>query len=139
MGVRMRRAGLVTFGIAAGLVMTAPSALADPPNPAPAPAPAPGNTTQADGVTPPNGVPHLSSPDNLPPGTSDQPADPSETPSLSYLRELWHAVQDQNISKRDALMLLTQRPMDPNSAPPPGVAAGPEAPPGSPPPAGPHP
>jgi hypothetical protein len=70
----------------------------------------------------------LSSPDNLPPGTSGAPVDPPESPSLTYLRDLWHAVQDQNLSKRDALMLLTQRPMDPDSAPPPGVAPGPQAP-----------
>lgn len=134
MGVAIGNAGFVTLGAIAGLVITSPSALADPPTPAPPP-PAPSIATQAgstDAAAPPDGVPHLMSPDNLPPGTSDQPVGPPEGPGLTYLRELWHAVQSQDISKRDALLLLTQRPMDPNSAPPPGLAPGPQPPPGSP-------
>jgi len=73
-------------------------------------------------------VPHLSSPQNPPPGTSDEPVGPPESRSLTYLRELWQAVQTQDVSARDALLLLTQRPLDPNAAPPPGVAANPQPP-----------
>jgi hypothetical protein len=130
-GADFRQAGFVALGAIAGLVITAPSALADPQPPTPPPAPAPAVAAQAasgDATVPPNGMPHLMSPANLPPGTSDAPVDPPESPGLTYLRDLWHAVQNQDISKRDALLLLTQRPMDANSAPPPGVAAGPQAP-----------
>src|SRR6185312_7370004 len=55
-------------------------------------------------------VPHLSSPDNLPPGTTEVPDE--QGPRMSYLRELWHAYQTQEVSGGDALLLLTQRPMD---------------------------
>src|SRR5271165_446685 len=71
---------------------------------------------------------HLSSPDNLPPGTTDTP--PGQGHSLSYLRELWQALQNQDIDRKDAaILLLTQRPMDPNAAAP-GLAPGPQQAPG---------
>ncbi|PQE02806.1 hypothetical protein CYL16_02235 [Mycobacterium sp. EPG1] len=55
------------------------------------------------------GVPHLASPDNLPPGTTGAPA---ATPGkLGYLRELWHAMRTQEVSGGDALLLFTQRPL----------------------------
>jgi resuscitation-promoting factor RpfA len=76
---------------------------------------------------PPPDVPHLASPENLPPGTVDDPVAPSQ-PRLTYLRELWHAMQTQEVSGSDALLLLTQRPLVANAAPPPGVPAGPQAP-----------
>lgn len=66
-------------------------------------------------VAPPDGVPHLASPDNLPPGTTEAPADPENRPNLTYLRELWHAVQTQEVSGNDALLALAQRPL--NSTP----------------------
>lgn len=66
----------------------------------------------------PTPVPHLSSPDNLPPGTVAEPP-PTTTGRLGYLRELWQAVQTQDISGGNALLLLTQMPMD-APAPPPG-------------------
>jgi resuscitation-promoting factor RpfA len=112
-------------------------AAADPVIPAPAPmaAPAPGpgpdstiQTAAVDPATPPDGVPHLSSPENLPPGTTDVPPDAGQPRTLGYLRDLWHAVQTQEVSGRDALLLLTQRPMNPDSAPPPGLAANPTPP-----------
>ena len=62
-------------------------------------------------------VPHLSSPDNLPPGTTEVPADPVSRPNLTYLKELWHAVQTQDISGNDALLALAQRPLT-SQAPP---------------------
>ncbi len=95
------------------------------------PGPAPEGTIQAtaaDPATPPDGVPHLSSPENLPPGTTDVPPDGGQPRTLGYLRDLWHAVQTQDVSGRDALLLLTQRPMNPNAAPPPGMPANPTPP-----------
>jgi resuscitation-promoting factor RpfA len=60
----------------------------------------------------PQGVPHLASPDNLPPGYTADPSQlPPEGPNVSYLKELWHAIQTQNISGKDALLGLTQRSM----------------------------
>jgi hypothetical protein len=121
------------LGIVAALTLS-PPAFADPvvaPGPAPIPAPAPAPDVQAagtDGVTPPNGMPHLSSPENLPPDTTTTPPDDNQPRGLGYLRDLWHDVQTQNVSGRDALLLLTQRPLDPNAVPPPGLPAGPTPP-----------
>ncbi|MGX9791907.1 hypothetical protein [Mycobacterium sp. MMS18-G62] len=117
---------------AAPLVPLPPPAPADPAAAAPAAAaPAPQDTTvQAAGTdpaTPPDGVPHLPSPENLPPGTTETPVDPAQ-PRLGYLRDLWHAVQTQEVSGKDALLLLTQRPMNANAAPPPGMPANPTPP-----------
>lgn len=126
------------LGAVAALTLSAP-AWADPvlPPPPPAPAdpavvpPAPQDTTvRAAGElpVPPDGVPHLSSPENLPPGTTDTPADQGQPRTLGYLRDLWHAVQTQEVSGKDALLLLTQRPMSPNAVPPPGMPANPTPP-----------
>jgi hypothetical protein len=131
------------LGVIAAVTFSAPTALADPvpliPEPAPAPAepaaptlgpapgPAPDGTVQAAAgtlPTPPDGVQHLSSPENLPPGTTDVPD--KQSGSGSYLRDLWHAYQTQEITGRDALLLLTQRPS--NSAPPAGMPANPTPP-----------
>ena len=101
------------------------------PAPMPGPGPAPDGTVQAapnDPPIPPDGVSHLSSPENLPPGTTDTPPDGGQPRTLGYLRDLWHAVQTQEVSGRDALLLLTQRPMNPNAAPPPGMSANPTPP-----------
>ena len=56
--------------------------------------------------------PHLSSPENLPPGTTDdrRRAAP-QSPNVTYLKELWHAIQTQDITGSDALLALTQRPL----------------------------
>jgi resuscitation-promoting factor RpfA len=102
----------------------------DPPIDTPAPTPAPDGTVQpvaVDPVTPPNGVPHLSSPENLPPGTTDTRPDNSGR-GMSYLRDIWHAYQTQEVDGKGALLLLTQRPMDANAAPPPGMPANPTPP-----------
>ncbi|WP_163685254.1 hypothetical protein [Mycolicibacterium gadium] len=105
---------------AAPLAAPAPLVPAAAPAPAapetPAAAPIPGD------VAPPAEVPHLASPENLPPGTSMSP--PPNTGG-SYLRDLWHAVQTQEVSGKDALLLLTQRPMNANATPPPGLSANP--------------
>jgi hypothetical protein len=129
---RKRSAALCALGFVAAFIVTMPSALADPATPTPPPAPAPDTTTQAasdDLAPPPTGVPHLLSPDNLPPGTTDAPAGSPEGRGVGYLRDLWHALRTQDVSMADALLLMTQRPMDPNAVPPPGLPAGPQQPP----------
>jgi hypothetical protein len=101
----------------APLVPAAAPAPAAPETPAsPAAAPVPGD------AAPPAEVPHLASPENLPPGTS---MTPQPSAGGSYLRDLWHAVQTQEVSGKDALLLLTQRPMNANATPPPGLSANP--------------
>lgn len=57
----------------------------------------------------PEGVPHLPSPDNLPPGTTQ--AEP-EHRRLGYLREIWQAVRSEDVTMGDALLLIAQRPLD---------------------------
>ncbi|MGB0962845.1 MAG: hypothetical protein ACPGVY_09145, partial [Mycobacterium sp.] len=122
------------------LVCAAAPAAAEPtpppppvPAPLPAPAPTPAAEDPAQAVTNSaaepivEGVPHLLSPDNLPPGTSDTPVTQSQ-PRRNYLRELWHAMQTQEVSAGDALLLLTQRPMVADATPPRGMPTGPQAP-----------
>jgi len=129
------------LGAIAALTLAAP-AHADPVIPVPPPPapgdpavpdsqPAPDGTVQAaagDPALPPEEVPHLPSLENLPPGTSDTPVDAGQPRGLGYLRDLWNAVQTQEVSGKDALLLLTQRPLDPNAAPPPGLSANPTPP-----------
>ena len=55
------------------------------------------------------GVPHLPSPGNPPPGTSDEPVAGTDSENVSYLKDLWHAVQNQQISRSDLLLALAQR------------------------------
>ena len=112
----------VGVGALAAAVVSAPGAQAGPPNPVPAPPP--DTSDQAA----PGPVPHLSSPDNLPPGTSATPVDGTESAGVAYARSVWEAIQDHKISWGQALVLLAQRPMDANATPPPGVAAGPQPP-----------
>ncbi|HEX3287623.1 MAG TPA: transglycosylase family protein [Mycobacterium sp.] len=62
--------------------------------------------------TPPDGMSHLASPDNLPTGTTmDSSELPSQSPNVGYLKELWHAIQTQDITGKNALLALTQRPL----------------------------
>jgi hypothetical protein len=148
-GVKTKMLSAVTGGLGAMLMLAAP-AMADPEAPLPAPAapngpaiptpaplvgPAPGPAP--DGAisasagalpTPPDGMPHLSSPDNLPPGTTDTPVGGGQPRTLGYLRDLWHAVQTQEVSGKGALLLLSQRPLDANSAPPQGMSSNPAPP-----------
>lgn len=109
-----------------------------PPPPVPAPAPAPLETdaspqavTNSSAEPLAEGVPHLSSPENLPPGTSMTPVAPNQ-PRLTYLRDLWHAMRTQEVSGSDALLLLTQRPMVADAVPPRGMPTGPQSPPAAP-------
>lgn len=142
-----------TITVQASSIHFLPQAPADPAvpptlPPAPAPAdpaaaPAPDATVVAAGQPAqlPDGVPHLTSPENLPPGTSDQPEGPQDGPNMTYLKELWHAVQTQQVSRGDALLALTQRPMntpvtnDPSMGTPPGDPNAPVPGPGAPAPA----
>lgn len=113
MGVRT-----VTGAVALGLAfLAAPAALADS---ADTTTPAADTATVAAGSTaapaagptaPPNGTPHLPSPDNLPPGTTTT-EDAPQNRTLSYLRDLFHAVRTQDVTMGDALILFAQRPMD---------------------------
>src|ERR1700687_340388 len=128
---RKRSVAVCALGFVAASTMAMPSALADPATPTSPPAPAPDSTTAAvsgDLAPPPTGVPHLLSPDNLPPGTTDAPVGSPEGRGVGYLRDIWHALQTQNVSMADALLLMTQRPMDPNAVPQPGLPAGQETP-----------
>src|SRR5689334_19721273 len=76
---------------------------------------APGETVAAPAGTvaaPAEGVPHLPSPDALPPGATMDPSvmAGAESPNVSYLRDLWHAVQNQELSGKEALLLgISQR------------------------------
>ena len=124
--------GLGAAGVSV-VFLSAPAAFADPAapiDPAP-PTVVPADTgtqmTAADPSVAPTAIPHLSSPDNLPPGTTDTPPEGR----LNYLRDLWHAIRTQDVSGSDALLLLAQRPMDAGATPPPGISAGPTGPVGS--------
>jgi resuscitation-promoting factor RpfA len=152
MSAQMRRflsAAVCCASGAAVALSVAGTAMADPLDPAPPPAPAPvlpGDplapldaaevpapaadvTNQATAQvlpTPPDGVPHLASPDALPPGsTMDPTVMGNEGPNTSYLKDLWHAVQNQEISGKEALIMgFAQRGMNtpyPNQAPGPNV------------------
>ncbi|KUM08959.1 hypothetical protein AVZ31_09440 [Mycolicibacterium neoaurum] len=111
------------------------------PAPAPAPAPVPGapvappasdpaaQPVSADQAVPAEGVPHLVSPENLPPGTTLNPtALPNEGPNVSYLRQIWNAVQQQQITGRDALLAITTQRSLAGEAPGPQVPMAPPAP-----------
>lgn len=107
---------------APGIPAPAPAVVA-----APVPAPAPGPAVVA-APPAPDGTPHLPSPDALPVGTTMDPALATRdaTPNTSYLRDLWQAVQSQEISGKEALILgLSQRGMN---TPMPAQAPGPNVP-----------
>jgi hypothetical protein len=122
-----------TSGLFLLLMAVASPAVADPLIPVPPPPP-PAPTIQASGADPaplpPEGVPHLASPDALPPGsTMDPDVMGDESPNVSYLKDLWHAVQNQEISGKEALLLgVAQRGMNtpyPDQAPGPTVPTSP--------------
>ena len=78
-------------------------------------------------------VPHLPSPDALPPGSTMDPAvNGADSPNVGYLKDLWQAVQNHDISGKEALIMgLSQRSM---STPYPDQMPGPNVPvPGAPP------
>ena len=116
---------------------TAPAAAepAPPPLPAPVPLPVEGlpaateapsqAVTNTAGEPAAEAVPHLPSPEALPPGTSAAPENPNQ-PRLAYVRDLWHAMRTQEVSGTDALLLLTQRPMDADATSSRGLPSGPQ-------------
>lgn len=66
-------------------------------------------------ITPPNGMSHLPSPDSPPPGTTTVAGTDQQHPSLGYIKDMWNAVKEKEVSPSDALvMLLAQRPSDPS-------------------------
>lgn len=126
----------------------APAPAPLPPAPAPVAAPAPDPLAPLNGVAVPPAafdaanqiasgeipavpqeIPHLPSPENLPPGASEVPVGPQDGANVTYLKELWHAVQTQEISGGDMLLALAQRPLTsgpaPAAAPPPPPPAAP--------------
>jgi len=133
----LRRAwlGVAALGVSAAF-LAAPAALADSTDPGPPPSPVPvpvavPTDPAAQPVAAPasqlaDGAPHLPSPDNLPPGTTDTPP---QTRSLGYLRDILHAIGNHDVSMNDALLLLAQRPMSATAGP--GQSPGPSGPVGS--------
>lgn len=105
---RWRHAILVACAL---MPAAAPQALADPADPVPSPAVAAEAVpvASAQSITPPDGIPHLPSPESLPPGATQTAP---EHRNLSYLREIWQAVRGRDVSMSDALLLIAQRPMD---------------------------
>lgn len=73
-------------------------------------------------------VQHLSSPDNLPPGTT---TDAPPQGKMDYLRYLWNAMRSQEVTPSNAMLLLAQRPMAADAKAPSGVSATPSGPVGS--------
>jgi hypothetical protein len=74
----------------------------------------------------PDGTPHLASPDALPPGSSMDPTvKGDDSANVSYLKDLWEAVQNHEISGKEAVIMgLAQRNMNtpvPEQAPGPNV------------------
>ncbi|MGE2721277.1 transglycosylase family protein, partial [Mycolicibacterium celeriflavum] len=104
--------------------------------PAPQMPPAPPAPTADPAVPVDAGVPHLASPENLPAGTTvDRTQAGTDSPNVSYLKEIWHAIQTQDITGKDALLALTQRPLTTPDAPggqAPNLPVDPAAQPGAP-------
>ena len=97
-----------TAGVTSTTVTLAPTGTTVTPVATGTPATA-GTSTTVAAAAPANGVPHLPSPDSPPPGTSDEPVGQDPNPNVSYLKDLWHAVQNQEIDRSDLLLALTQR------------------------------
>jgi len=128
----------------AALMFAAPAVAEPAPPPPPAPvvdvAPVPAAPASAVSVqaapapAPTEGVPHLPSPEALPPGSTMDPSVMAggESPNVSYLRDLWHAVQNQELSGKEALLLgISQRNLNtpiPAQAPGPNVPIAPAGP-----------
>lgn len=110
-----RRAPAGLGALIAMALLTAPSAGAEPIDPAgpssPAAVEAPSSPASVEAA--PAAVPHLPSPENLPPGTTQTAP---EQRTLGYLRDIWNTVRTEDVTMSDMLLLIAQRPM--NAAPP---------------------
>ena len=105
-GQPRRRAAAGLGALIALTLLTAPGAGADPIDPAEPPTP-------ADVEAAPAAMPHLPSPENLPPGTTQTAP---ERRTLGYLRDIWNSVRTEDVTISDMLFLIAQRPM--TAAPP---------------------
>jgi hypothetical protein len=120
--------GAAIGGGFAALVFASPAAAEPVPPPPPAPVVDGAPVPAAPAPPAPEGVPHLASPDALPPGSTMDPSVMAggESPNVSYLRDLWHAVQNQELSGKEALLLgISQRNLN---TPIPAQAPGPNVP-----------
>ena len=102
------------LGAFAALMLAVPVAHADPDAPAPPPpgpspllpGPEQSISTQAAAddpalpAPPPAEVPHLASPDNLPPGTSAVPVGPPQSRGASYLLDLFTRIRRRRSAER---------------------------------------
>ena len=105
-GQPRRRAAAGLCALIALTLLTAPGAGADPIDPAEPSSPAAVEAAPA-------ATPHLPSPDNLPPGTTQIAP---ERRTLGYLRDIWNSVRTEDVTMSDMLFLIAQRPM--TAAPP---------------------
>ena len=105
-GQPRRRAAPGLGALIALTLLTAPGAGADPIDPEVPPSPAALEAAPA-------ATPHLPSPDNLPPGTTQTAP---ERRTLGYLRDIWNSVRTEDVTMSDMLFLIAQRPM--TAAPP---------------------
>ena len=123
-GQPRRRAAAGLGALIALTLLTAPGAGADPIDPAepssPAAVEAPSSPAAVEVPSSPAAVeaapaamPHLPSPENLPPGTTQTAP---ERRTLGYLRDIWNSVRTEDVTMSDMLFLIAQRPM--TAAPP---------------------
>jgi hypothetical protein len=105
-GQPRRRAAAGLGALIALTLLTAPGAGADPIDPAEPSSPAAIEAAPA-------ATPHLPSPENLPPGTTQTAP---ERRTLGYLRDIWNSVRTEDVTMSDMLLLIAQRPM--TAAPP---------------------
>ena len=110
-----RRAPAGLGALIAMALLTAPCAGAEPIDPAgpssPAAVEVPSSPAAVEAA--PAAMPHLPSPDNLPPGTTQTAP---ERRTLGYLRDIWNTVRTEDVTMSDMLFLIAQRPM--TAAPP---------------------
>jgi hypothetical protein len=131
-GQPRRRAAAGLGALIALTLLTAPGAGADPIDPAepssPAAVEAPSSPAAVEVPLSPVAVeaapaatPHLPSPENLPPGTTQTAP---ERRTLGYLRDIWNSVRTEDVTMSDMLFLIAQRPMtaEPPAAPSPVTA-----------------
>ena len=105
-GQPRRRAAAGLGALIALTLLTAPGAGADAVDPA-----EPSSPVAVEAA--PAATPHLPSPENLPPGTTQTAP---ERRTLGYLRDIWNSVRTEDVTMSDMLFLIAQRPM--TAAPP---------------------